>query len=113
VVVGGGAQGFNDCPTVTRCARHLPEPSSGRNKESLAALSLPKEHDMGATTIGGLIGAAIDSMGGDGDSNVDGAVKGAIVANVLKVVVPVAVTYAVGWAVLRGLGELKDKVVGE
>ena len=68
---------------------------------------------MSATTIGGLIGAAIDSMGGDDDSNVDGAIKGAVIANVLKVVLPVAATYAVGWAVLRGLGELKDKVAGE
>ena len=68
---------------------------------------------MSATTIGGLIGAAIDGMSGDDDSSVDGAIKGAIVANVLKVVLPLAVTYAVGWAVLRGIGELRDKVVGE
>lgn len=67
---------------------------------------------MSATTIGGLIGAAIDSMGGDGDSNVDGAIEGAIVANVLKVVLPLAATYAVGWAVLRGAGVLKDRVFG-
>ena len=68
---------------------------------------------MSATTIGGLIGAAIDSMGGDDDSNVDGAIKGAVVANVLKVVAPLAVTYFVGWTVLRGLGQLKDRVFGE
>ena len=68
---------------------------------------------MSATTIGGLIGAAIDGMGGDGDSNVDGAIKGAIVANVLKVVAPLAITYAVGWAVLRGAGALKDAAFGE
>lgn len=68
---------------------------------------------MSATTIGGLIGAAIDSMGGEDDSNVDGAIKGAVIANVLKVVAPIAVTYAVGWAVLRGAGELKDRVFGE
>ena len=68
---------------------------------------------MSATTIGALIGGAIDAMSGDDDSSADGAIKGAIVANVLKVVLPVAVTWAVGWAVLRGLGELKDKVVGE
>lgn len=67
---------------------------------------------MGATTIGALVGGVIDSMGGDGDSNADGAIKGAIVANVLKVVVPAAITYAVGWAVLRGLGELNDRVMG-
>ncbi len=68
---------------------------------------------MSATTIGALIGGAIDAMSGDDDSSVDGALKGAIVANVLKVVLPVAVTYAVGWAVLRGLGELKNKVTGD
>ncbi|WP_375391007.1 hypothetical protein [uncultured Sphingomonas sp.] len=67
---------------------------------------------MSATTIGGLIGAAIDSMGGDGDSNVDGAIKGAVIANVLKVVLPLAATYAVGWAVLRGAGVLKDRAFG-
>ena len=51
-------------------------------------------------------------MGGDDDSSVDGAIKGAIVANVLKVVVPMAITYGIGWAVLRGLGELNDRVMG-
>ena len=66
---------------------------------------------MSATTIGGLIGAAVDGMSGD-DSPVDGAIEGAIVANVLKVVLPIAVTYAVGWAVLRGATELKDRVFG-
>jgi hypothetical protein len=65
---------------------------------------------MGATTLGALVGAAIDNMGGDGDSNADGAIKGAIVANVLKVVVPMAITYAVGWAVLRGAAELKEQL---
>lgn len=68
---------------------------------------------MGATTIGALIGGAIDSMSGDDDSSADGAIYGAITANVLKVVVPVAVTYAVGWAVLRGLGSLADTTFGE
>ena len=67
---------------------------------------------MSATTIGALIGGAIDSMSGDDDSSADGAIKGAIVANVLKVVLPVAVTYGVGWAVLRGAAELKDKAFG-
>ncbi|HEX8485285.1 hypothetical protein [Sphingomonas sp.] len=67
---------------------------------------------MGATTIGALVGGAIDSMSGD-DGNADGAIIGAITANVLKVVVPIAVTYAIGWAVLRGLGEIKDQVFGE
>ena len=67
---------------------------------------------MGATTIGALVGGAIDSMSGD-DGNADGAVIGAITANVLKVMVPIAVTYAVGWAVLRGVGEIKDRVFGE
>ncbi|WP_298091345.1 hypothetical protein [uncultured Sphingomonas sp.] len=67
---------------------------------------------MGATTIGALVGGAIDSMSGD-DSAADGVLIGAVTANVLKVVVPIAITYAVGWAVLRGAGELKDKVFGE
>ena len=67
---------------------------------------------MSATTIGALIGGAIDAMSGDDDSSADGAIKGAIVANVLKVTLPVVVTYAVGWAVLRGLGQLKDRVTG-
>jgi hypothetical protein len=67
---------------------------------------------VGATTIGALVGGAIDSMSGD-DGNADGAVIGAITANVLKVMVPIAVTYAVGWAVLRGVGEIKDRVFGE
>ena len=67
---------------------------------------------MSATTIGALIGGAIDAMSGDDDSSADGALKGAVAANVLKVVLPVAVTYAVGWAVLRGLGVLKDKATG-
>lgn len=71
---------------------------------------------MGATTIGALLGGAIDSMSGD-DSAVDGAIYGAITANVVKVVLPVAVTYAVGWAVLWGVGrlttQLTDSVRGE
>jgi hypothetical protein len=66
---------------------------------------------VGATTIGALIGAGIDSMSGD-DSDTDGAIIGAITANVLKVMLPMAVTYAVGWAVLRGAAELKDKAFG-
>jgi hypothetical protein len=64
---------------------------------------------MGATTIGGLIGAAIDSMSGD-DGVGDGAIIGAVTANVLKVVAPIAVTYAVGWAVLKGLEELRGRL---
>ena len=67
---------------------------------------------MSATTIGALIGGAIDSISGDDDSSADGAIKGAIVANVLKVVLPIAVTYGVGWAVLRGAGELRNRVFG-
>jgi hypothetical protein len=70
-----------------------------------------KEKLVGATTIGALIGGAIDSMSGD-DGSADGAIKGAIVANVLKVALPIAVTYAVGWAVLRGATELKGAVFG-
>lgn len=65
---------------------------------------------MGATTIGALVGAAIDKMSGDDDSSVDGAMKGAIIANVLKVTIPMAITYAVGWAVLRGAAELKEQL---
>ena len=61
---------------------------------------------MGATTVGALLGGAIDSLSGD-DGNADGAVIGAVTANVLKVVAPVVVTYAVGWAVLRGLAALR------
>jgi hypothetical protein len=68
---------------------------------------------MSATTIGALVGGVIDSMGGEGDSNADGAIVGAVTANVLKIVVPAAITYAVGWAVLRGAGELKDAVFGQ
>ena len=64
---------------------------------------------MGATTIGALIGGALDSLSGD-DGNADGAVIGAVTANVLKVVAPVVVTYAVGWAVLRGLGALRGQL---
>ena len=64
---------------------------------------------MSATTVGGLIGAAIDEMRG-GDEPVEGAVIGAITADVLKVVLPVVITYAVGWAVLRGLGELRGQL---
>ena len=67
---------------------------------------------MSATTIGALIGGAIDSMSGGDDSSADGAIKGAIVANVLKVVLPIAVTYGVGWAVLRGAAELKNRAFG-
>lgn len=68
---------------------------------------------MSATTIGALIGGAIDSWSGDDDSSADGALIGAVTANVLKAVLPIAVTYAVGWAVLRGAGELKDRVFGD
>lgn len=67
---------------------------------------------MSATTIGALIGGAIDSLSGD-DGVADGAIIGAVTANVLKVVLPIAVTYAVGWAFLRGAAELKDQVFGK
>ncbi|MDR6113538.1 MULTISPECIES: hypothetical protein [unclassified Sphingomonas] len=67
---------------------------------------------MSATTIGALVGSAIDGLSGD-DGVADGAIIGAVTANVLKVVLPLAITYAVGWAVLRGAGELKDRVFGE
>ncbi len=64
---------------------------------------------MGATTIGALIGGAVDAMSGD-DGVADGALYGAITANVLKLVLPVAVTYAVGWGVLKGLSVLGNTV---
>lgn len=64
---------------------------------------------MSATTIGGLIGAAIDEISG-GHDEAEGAIIGAVTANVLKVVLPLAVTYAVGWAVLRGLTELRGQL---
>ncbi|MBR0552267.1 hypothetical protein J7S20_07105 [Sphingomonadaceae bacterium LXI357] len=66
---------------------------------------------MGATTLGALVGGAIDSMSGD-DSAADGAIIGAVTANVLKVAVPIAITYATGWLVLKGLGELGDRITG-
>ncbi|KQN93117.1 hypothetical protein ASE95_11150 [Sphingomonas sp. Leaf231] len=64
---------------------------------------------MGATTIGALIGGAIDSMSGD-DGAADGALYGAITANVLKLVLPVVATYAIGWGVLKGLSVLGETV---
>ena len=66
---------------------------------------------MSATTVGGLIGAAIDDIRG-GEHPAEGAVIGAVTADVLKVVLPLAVTYAVGWAVLRGLAELRHQLGG-
>jgi hypothetical protein len=68
---------------------------------------------VGATTIGALVGGAIDAMSGDDDSSADGALIGAVTANVLKVALPIAITYAIGWAVLRGAGEIKDQMFGE
>ncbi len=67
---------------------------------------------MGATTMGAIVGAAIDGMSGD-DGQVDGAIVGAVAANVLKVAVPVAATWAVGWLVLRGLGAAWDRATAE
>ena len=63
---------------------------------------------MSATTIGGLIGAALDGLSGD-DGVGDGAAEGAIAANVIKVVAPIVATYAIGWAVLRGLRALRHR----
>lgn len=68
---------------------------------------------MGVTTIGALIGGAIDSMSGDDDSSIDGAIIGGVTAWTLNLVLPMVVTYAVGWAVLRGAAELKNKAFGE
>lgn len=67
---------------------------------------------MGATSLGAIVGGAIDSMSGD-DSAADGAIIGAIAANVLKVAIPVAITYAIGWAVVKGAGEALDAIVGK
>ena len=67
---------------------------------------------MGTTSLGALVGGAIDSMSGD-DSAADGAVIGAITANVLKVAVPVVITYAIGWAVLKGADEILGAVTGK
>ncbi|HSI17431.1 MAG TPA: hypothetical protein VK980_06655 [Sphingomonas sp.] len=66
---------------------------------------------MSATSVGALIGGAVDALSGD-DSAADGALVGVVTANVLKVVLPLAVTYAVGWAVLRGVAELKERAFG-
>ncbi|MGN6375440.1 MAG: hypothetical protein ACTHMG_07780 [Sphingomonas sp.] len=66
---------------------------------------------MGATTIGAVVGAAIDGMSGD-DGEADGAIIGAVTANVLKVTLPVVATWAVGWLVLRGIGAAWDQVTG-
>lgn len=62
---------------------------------------------MGATTLGGLIGGAVDMMSGDDDSSVDGVIIGAITANVLKVVLPVVATYVIGAFVVKGLEGLR------
>ncbi|WP_174284997.1 hypothetical protein [Sphingomonas bacterium] len=66
---------------------------------------------MGATTVGALIGAAIDELNG-GDDVGEGAIVGAVTANVLKVVLPLVVTYAIGWGVLRGAAELRERLLG-
>ena len=66
---------------------------------------------MGVTSVGALIGGAVDALSGD-DSAADGAFVGAVTANVLKIVLPLAVTYAVGWGVLKGLDVAKDAVFG-
>ncbi len=66
---------------------------------------------MGATTIGALIGGAIDGMSGE-DGVADGAIIGAVTANILKVAIPVTVTYFVGWVVLRGIGQAGDRLFG-
>ena len=87
-------------------------PSEREPRAPSFALRVEGGQDVGATTIGALIGGAIDSMSGE-DSAADGALYGAVTANVLKVVLPVVATYAVGWAVLRGLGALGDTITGK
>lgn len=64
---------------------------------------------MGATTVGALIGGAIDAMSGD-DSAADGALYGAITANVLKFTLPVIATWAIGWGVLKGVEVLGNTI---
>ncbi|NTS64778.1 hypothetical protein HRV97_06360 [Sphingomonas sp. HHU CXW] len=64
---------------------------------------------MGATSVGALVGGAIDAMSGD-DSAADGALIGAVTANVLKVVLPIVVTHASGWGVLKGVAVLGDRI---
>lgn len=64
---------------------------------------------MGATTLGALVGGAVDAMSGD-DSAADGALYGAITAQAIKIVLPFAITYAVGWGVLKGLEKLGDTI---
>ena len=65
---------------------------------------------MGVTTMGALIGGAIDAMSGDDDSVADGALDGAITANVLQVVLPVVATWAIGWGVLKGIETLGNTI---
>jgi len=67
---------------------------------------------MSATTIGAIVGAAIDHLNGGEDSDADGAIVGAVAANALKLALPVVATWAVGWLVLRGAGAAWDKVTG-
>jgi len=66
---------------------------------------------MSATSVGALIGGAVDAMSGD-DSAADGALVGAVTANVLKIVLPLAVTYVLGWAVLKGARTAKSRLFG-
>ena len=65
-----------------------------------------------STTLGALIGGAIDSASGD-DSSADGAIIGGATAMVVRALVPVMVTYAIGWAVLKGLDAAKDAAFGK
>ncbi|MGJ3626228.1 hypothetical protein AB5I41_03395 [Sphingomonas sp. MMS24-JH45] len=64
---------------------------------------------MGATTLGALIGGAIDAMSGDDDSSLDGAIYGAITADV-KIALPVVATWAIGWACWKGLEKAGDVI---
>ena len=67
---------------------------------------------MSATTLGGLIGGAVDMMSGDDDSSVDGAIIGAITANVLKVALPMVATYVIGAMVVKSLEGLRGTLAG-
>lgn len=64
-----------------------------------------------STIPGGPIGTAIDGADGD-DGTAGGALIGAGVVTAARILAPIAVTFVAGWLVLRGLGELTDKVLG-
>lgn len=66
---------------------------------------------MSATSIGALLGAAIDGADGE-DGVVDGALFGAIAANLIKVAVPLAIVGGAGFYLWRKAGQLKAHWAG-